>query len=127
MALTAKGLYSVFMQRLLVILLISIAGLSAASACGGNGPEGTGESGTRTPAMDTLTVRGLVVEVSAESLTDLASLTIRDEPGDLWTLTAEGFVGMTPSHLREHQLLGQPVSVSYKETPDGLVAIRITD
>ena len=113
------GMYPLILLRLLVVLLSTIATLWLATACGGNG--------TPTRAPDTLNVHGLVVEVAAKSLTDLASLTVRDEMGSLWIFTAEGFVGMTPSHLTEHRLLGEPVTVSYKETPDGLVALRITD
>ena len=45
----------------------------------------------------------------------------------LWTFTSEGFVGFTPSHLREHQILALPVTVSYRETADGLVAVSVTD
>ena len=72
-------------------------------------------------------VRGLVMEVQGESVTSLVSLTIRDEAGRLWTFDAEGFVGFTPSHLREHQALALPVTVQYRETADGLLALSVTD
>ena len=69
----------------------------------------------------------MVVAVEAASLTDVASLNIRDEAGRLWAFKAEGFVGFSPSHLREHQAFGHPVTVRYRETADGLVAVSITD
>ena len=87
--------------------------------------------GTREPAATeagaTLEVQGLVVEVRGDSLTKVDSLSVRDEAGKLWTFTTEGFVGLTPSHLREHRALALPVTVRYRETPDGLLALSVTD
>ena len=72
-------------------------------------------------------VRGLVVEVQGGSITELESLTVRDEAGRLWTFKAEGFVGFTPSHLREHRDFLLPVTVRYRETPEGLLIVSIAD
>ena len=74
-----------------------------------------------------MTVRGLVVEVRGRSITDLGFLAIRDEAGGLWEFYADGFAGFTPSHLREHQAFGQPVTVTYRETPDGLMVVGLSD
>ena len=74
-----------------------------------------------------LEIRGLVADVQAGSILKLDSLTIRDEEGRLWSFKVEGQLGFTPSHLREHQVLAQPVIVRYRETPDGLVALDLTD
>ena len=61
------------------------------------------------------------------SITDLDSVTVRDESGKLWTFKTEGFLGFSPSHLREHQAFAWSVTVFYEETPDGLLANSITD
>ena len=115
------------MQRLLIAFVILIATLSTVPSCAGNLPEGKNGSEAPTLATDILSVRGLVMDVTANTLTDLTSLTVRAYSGGLWTFTADEFVGMTPSHLMEHRVLAQPVTVSYKETPNGLVVLRITD
>ena len=89
-------------------------------ACGGNSatvraePEGQ--------------VRGLVLDVVNRSITELETLRIRDEAGEIWSFTgAEGFIGITPSHLREHQLTSSSVLVTYVRRGDTLVALDIGD
>ena len=55
-------------------------------------------------------VQGLVREVQGASLTQIQKLVVEDNEGRLWQFTAEeSFVGFTPSHLREHSLLAEPV------------------
>ena len=68
-----------------------------------------------------------MVNIQAKSLVNLDSLTLKDESGVLWTFKAQGFVGMTPSHLREHRLLAQVLTVRYVETPEGLIISDLTD
>ena len=94
---------------------------TVAFGCGGNGSSAPGSG------SDTMTVRGMIVELESRSLTELVSITIRDENGNLVVFRSEGFVGFTPSHLREHQALGIPVTVHFKETSEGLLAVRIID
>ncbi len=74
-----------------------------------------------------LQVRGQVVEVIPRSFTELELLTIRDEEGREYTFETEGFVGFTPSHIREHQFLGQSLLVTYERRGDILVAVRLED
>jgi hypothetical protein len=99
--------------------LSSIVVLALALGCGSGGaaaePEATGQ------------VRGQVVDVVARNITEVETLRVRDESGQVWTFTTERFAGFTPSHLREHQLFGQPVLVSYFEKDGQLVALNITD
>ena len=91
--------------------------VALALACGGNsaaGPEGQ--------------VRGLVVDVVDRSIIETEALSIRDEAGTTWSfVVARGYIGMTPSHLREHQLTGLSVLVSYVREGDALVALGIAD
>jgi hypothetical protein len=97
-------------------LLLALALLSG---CGG-GTEATPEGGGL--------VQGLVVAVEGRSITELESLAIRDEAGKIWTFASgASFVGFTASHLREHQLLGQPVVVTYVVEGDTLVVVDIAD
>jgi hypothetical protein len=72
-------------------------------------------------------VRGQVVEVVARNIVEVETLRIRDDDGVVWTFTSEGFAGFTPSHLREHQLFGQPVLLFYVEKGDSLVAVDMAD
>jgi len=93
------------------------------TACGGGGPGGS-------PADEvagTRQVRGQVVEVMARNIAEIERLTVRDQAGQEYTFTTEGFVDFTPSHLKEHQLFGQPVLVTYVEQKGRLVAVEIGD
>ena len=72
-------------------------------------------------------VRGQVVEVVPRSITEVETLRVRDEDGREYVFATEGFVGFTPSHLREHSLFGQTVLVTYREEDGRLVAVRTED
>ena len=95
--------------------------LLVASGCGGSGspsPQVIGESGQ---------VHGLVVDVQGLPFGVPDVLTIRDDEGRVWEFTAEGSVAFTTSHLDQHRTLRLPVTISYRVTPDGLVAESIAD
>ena len=73
-------------------------------------------------------VRGHVVDVVVRNFTEVESLRIRDETGKIWDFKgAEGFIGFTPSHVKEHQLQGLSVLVSYVREGDALVAVHLAD
>ena len=76
---------------------------------------------------ETRQVRGQVIEVSARDFAELETLRIRDDAGREYRFTTEGFVGFTPSHVREHQLLGQSLLVTYEKRGEELVAVALTD
>ncbi len=81
-----------------------------------------------TPTVVDGQVRGMVVEVVNRSIIELETLRIRDEADVIWTFrAAEGFIGFTPSHLKEHQLLGQSVLVTYVSQGAELVAVGLDD
>ena len=71
------------------------------------------------------------MEVVDRDIDELETLRIRDSDGKVWTFTTEGYAGVTPAHLREHQLFGDAVTVTYQEKdgPEGrvLVASLISD
>ena len=72
-------------------------------------------------------VRGQVVEVVERDSIEVETLRVRDAEGKVWTFTTEGFVGITPAHLREHRLFGQSVLVSYLLKDGKLVAVNVAD
>ena len=72
-------------------------------------------------------VRGLITEVQPRSLTEVATFTVQDDVGRTWTFETEGPIDFTPSHLREHMLTGQWITVYYREQDNRLLAERVTD
>ncbi len=107
------------LAALIALLLLLVAGCGEASGGPRQSPE----------AQQTGTVRGAIVDVSARSLLELDTLTVEDASKMRWTLEARGkvFQGFTPSHLREHMLLGLPVTVKYHREGDALVIDEISD
>ena len=72
-------------------------------------------------------IRGMLLEVVARNITEVETLRLLGEDGKEYRFTTEGFVGFSPSHIREHQLFGHPVIVSYVEKGRELVAVAISD
>ena len=96
-----------------MLLLAALVVMTAASCGGGS---------------DEKTVRGLVTDVQASSITQVDSLTLREEgTGKLWTFQAKEHVGLTPSHIRQHILQGQLLTVHYEERRGQLFAVLVTD
>lgn len=119
-----------FRQPISRFLAVFALLLIFAPGCGGGPPE-DGNS-------PTLQVRGQIIEVVVRNIAQVETLRIRDESGREFTFTTDqagdqagdqtgGFVGFTPSHLKEHQLLGQTVLVSYVERDGLLVIVEIGD
>jgi hypothetical protein len=69
----------------------------------------------------------LVVEVVGRNIAELETLRIRTSDEQVWTFTSEGPLRFSPSHLREHQLFGQKVAVTYVRRGESLVALEIID
>lgn len=91
-------------------------------ACGG-----PGAAETSSPTESTGEVKGLVVEVVGRNIAEIETLRVLTPDEKVWTFTSEGPLGVSPSHLREHQLFGQIVVVAYKARGDVLVAVEIGD
>ena len=79
------------------------------------------------PEPATHVMRGLVVNVQVASFTKIGSFDVRGEDGETLNIVVEGDPGLTPSHLREHMVLAEPVTVTYHRANDQLVATRIDD
>jgi hypothetical protein len=72
-------------------------------------------------------LRGLVVDVQSASFSQVQAFTLRTDTGETHEFVVEGNVGFTPSHLREHMMLGDPVVVSIRHS-DGLqIATLVED
>ena len=99
------------------VLLACAAFAAAAWACGG-------DSDRQDPSE---TITGMIVEVEAGSLIDLDSLTVRDAAGTTWRFVSRNFRGFTPSHLNEHRVQGQSVTVAFHRENGDLIIDAITD
>ena len=54
-------------------------------------------------------------------------LSIRDKEGRTWEFAIEPTVTFNTSHLLQHKARYEKVSVYYRETAEGLSAVRLTD
>jgi hypothetical protein len=76
------------------------------------------------------TIRGRVVEVVARDIGHASTVTIRDLDGRDHVLDVDAAVDMTPGHLREHMMFGEPVTATLA-TGSGTsmrpVIVRIVD
>ncbi|MBQ11075.1 MAG: hypothetical protein CMJ45_05950 [Planctomyces sp.] len=111
--------------RVFSVGIVATALLLLLLACGG------GDAIVTTAPPDsgatTEQVEGLVVEVVGRNIVELETLRIRTSDEQVLTFTADGPLAFSPSHLREHQLFGQMVVVSYVRRGQSLVAVEITD
>jgi hypothetical protein len=78
-------------------------------------------------------VTGVIVEVDAPSLTELASFTFHTDGGETLTFVPapdadrESSEALVPGHLQSHALVGSKVEVFYREEGGALLALRIED
>ena len=72
-------------------------------------------------------IRGQVISVIAKSISEVQSFEVKTPSGQIYQFHASGFIGFTPSHIKEHQVTGQPVTVTYTASNDLLMAVEITD
>lgn len=75
-------------------------------------------------------IRGHVIDVVARDIGHAATVTIRDLDGIDHVLDVDGTVDMSPGHLREHMLYGEPVSAtlaSRGDHPTRPLVVRIID
>jgi len=88
---------------------------------------GEGDTPVVTPEKVRGQVRGMIVDVVSRNITEIETFRVRDGQGKEWLFATEGDVGISPSHLKEHQLFGQPVLVSYVKKGKELVALDVAD
>ena len=73
------------------------------------------------------TVIGMVAEVVERNLSEVELLLVRDRSDNIWEFTTVGEIGMSPAHLKQHQVLGEGVLVVYKTIGGRLVVSEIRD
>ena len=95
------------------MLVLVYAVLLSAVSCGG----------------ETRSVHGLIVDVAADSLLVVETVTVEDEDQVRWTVHGGGkrFDGFSPSHLREHMVQGLPVTVWFEERDGRLFMKDVSD
>ena len=89
-------------------------------ACGG-------ANGLADEAADIPSVSGVVLKVTAKSLTQIDMLTVQDETGVTWEFLGGTYRGISPSHMREHMVQGLRVTVWYREENSLLVVDEVGD
>ena len=107
---------------LAVALPMAALGLTA---CGGDSSSDMSAQADR----HVETVRGRILEVNARSLLELESLRLEDEDGTIWMFEGGGrkLPGFTPSHIREHMVTGQRVSVTFERDGAALSIVDVAD
>ena len=73
------------------------------------------------------TVTGMVTDVVERNSAEVELLRIRDRADNIWEFTTFGDIGMSPAHLKQHQVLGEGVLVVYKTIEGRLVVSEIRD
>ena len=72
-------------------------------------------------------VEGLVLEAVERNLAEIELLRLRDDDGKVWVFATEGPVGTSAAHLRQHQVAGERVLVTYREIGGRLIALDVRD
>src|SRR5438067_3455696 len=86
-----------------------------------------------TPTPPSASVRGVLLDVEAPSLTQVDTFSVRDDHGKVWDFHAAPDFNagathvMTPGHMRQHMALGDPVTITYRSEGSTLVALAATD
>jgi hypothetical protein len=106
-------------RRLVILLLVAAAVVAAvvAAAVAFGGPGRKVET-------------GIVVAVEATSLSNVQSFSIRTTDGrtvDFRVGTIEDATQFPPGHLAEHKVSLRPVRVTYVDSANGPVAVRLED
>ena len=105
---------------LALVMVIAVTG-GAALILGGRGDG---------PPPGTTAVVGVVVEVTATSLTDVCCFKLRTSDGAIIDFDLSGLengVAFPPGHLAEHQATAQTVRVWYRGPTGALVAVHLED
>ena len=76
---------------------------------------------------DAKSVRGRLRRVEAASVIEARLIELVDADGKEWRFDVAGPLNTTPGHLNQHMLLGESVTVYYRESGGGLEAVYVTD
>ena len=101
------------MDNLKVMLAAVVVLLLPSVACAGD----TGEQ----------VVIGRVVDVIARNIVEIQLLTVQDADDQIWEFTTTDYVGVSAGHLRQHQVLGEKIQVTYRKIGGQLNASDVRD
>ncbi|MEX0786164.1 MAG: hypothetical protein WD939_05965 [Dehalococcoidia bacterium] len=99
----------------MLVALLALAALTIV-ACGSDGE---------------LSATGVIIDVSAGSLTEIESFTLRDNDGEVIVFgiapdaSDDPQEGFFPAHLRTHALAAEQVTVFYREDDGQPLALRV--
>ena len=71
--------------------------------------------------------RGIITDLQVRDIARAEWIRLRTDDGRDLTLTMGESVTFSASHLREHMVFAEPVTVTYVAGPDGAVATTIED
>ncbi len=99
------------LMKMVLAAMLGAALLVIAAGCGGGEKQ----------------VTGLVLEAVERNFSEIESLRVRDDDGRTWEFLTDGPVGASAAHLRQHQLAGERVIVTYREDGGRLIAVDVKD
>ena len=121
--------HAVTLRRL--ALALALGGAIAACGTGATpSPAEPSPSATAAPGWPESPIEGVILEVNASSLSEVATFTLRADDGRSWEFEVgplENATEFPPAHLHEHQATSTPVLVFFRSEPSHLVAYRIED
>ena len=107
------------MSRVSITAIVALLAAWAV-ACGGETPADPDPAGQSE-------MTGVVLDVVADSLTEIETMSVQDDEGVTWNFRAEGYRGWLPSHVRDHMVQGSPITVTYHEEDGVLMVDEIDD
>ena len=109
-----------------VILLTVVFLMVLAGGCAGDGAAGGGHGDAELLFPKLPKVSGQIAGVTADPDNPryFSVLELADAEGRRWEFQADGWVGVSAGHLREHRIQGTPVTVAYERRADGTLVAR---
>ncbi len=113
-------------KRLGSICYIGTLLLASLLACGPAQPpsDGHGDGYALYPKLPHVTGNIDRVDSQTDNPRYFGLLLITDQDGQQWRFRANGWVGVSAGHLRDHQIHGAPVTVWYEHQPNGELLAR---
>ena len=99
-------------KEIALAIVAAVALLLFAAACGGGRDK---------------QVTGLVLEAVGRNFNEIEVLRLRDDDGRVWEFSTDGPVGISAAHLRQHQVTGEKILVTYREEGGRLIAVDVSD
>ena len=108
-----------------VILLALFGGCDGGGATDLDEPGGGhGDAELLFPKLPKVTGHIAGVTADPDNPRYFSVLRLADDDGRRWEFQAEGWVGVSVGHLRDHRIQGIPVTVAYETRPDGTLLAR---